>query len=195
MPVTYTNRKDVTYYLCRGTTKTGKPRYYFAREPKGEPVEEIPEGWEIRESVNGIVSLAKKRPQQIAPEEVATVEEAVQRHPKSHNYRVDTKGNQIVVYERVGPDMEDLLGVFERVGFPVMPDVGARLREETERRARFTPVVRFTLQDEAERIFTVERMTYRGEGGWMDLHHYGPIEMLARAVIPKLDTDAFFELY
>jgi len=40
MPVTYTNRKGHTYYLCQGVTKTGKSRYYFAREPRGEPVED-----------------------------------------------------------------------------------------------------------------------------------------------------------
>jgi hypothetical protein len=39
--VTYTNRKGRTYYLCQGTTKTGKPRYYFAREPKDELLDEI----------------------------------------------------------------------------------------------------------------------------------------------------------
>lgn len=59
MPVTYTNRKGLTYYLCRGTTKTGKPRYYFAREVKDEPLEEIPAGYKIKESVNRIVSLVK----------------------------------------------------------------------------------------------------------------------------------------
>jgi len=42
MTITYTNRKGVTYHLCQGVTKTGKPRYYFARQPKGEPVPEIP---------------------------------------------------------------------------------------------------------------------------------------------------------
>src|SRR5947207_1438331 len=31
MPVSYTNRKGVTYTLYRGQTKTGKPRYYFGR--------------------------------------------------------------------------------------------------------------------------------------------------------------------
>lgn len=77
----------------------------------------------------------------------------------------------------------------------ITPGVSDRLREEMERRDQFTPVVRFTLRDEAERIFTVEHMTYSGDGGWMDLHSYGSIDMLARAVIPKLGTDAFFELY
>jgi hypothetical protein len=31
MPVTYTNRKNVTYYLGQTVTKTGKPRYTLAR--------------------------------------------------------------------------------------------------------------------------------------------------------------------
>ena len=31
MSITHTNRKGVTYYLCRGVAKSGKPRYYFAR--------------------------------------------------------------------------------------------------------------------------------------------------------------------
>jgi hypothetical protein len=70
MPVTYTNRKGVTYTLCRGATSTGKPRYYFAREPKGEVVEEIPEGFKISESVNGTVSLARDRPAQVRPIDV-----------------------------------------------------------------------------------------------------------------------------
>jgi hypothetical protein len=78
MPITHTNRKGVTFYLGRGVTKTGKPRYFFAREPdKGEPVEAIPEGYEILESVNGVVSLAKVRPILIRPEELALVQAAV----------------------------------------------------------------------------------------------------------------------
>ena len=78
MPITHTKRKGVTFYLGRGVTKTGKPRCSFAREPdKGEPVEAIPEGYEIIESVNGVVSLAKVRPILIRPEELALVQAAV----------------------------------------------------------------------------------------------------------------------
>lgn len=36
--ITYPNRKGKTYYLCVTVTKTGKQRYIFAAEPKGEPV-------------------------------------------------------------------------------------------------------------------------------------------------------------
>jgi len=105
MSITHTNRKDVTFYLCRGVTKTGKPRYFFAREPdKGEPVEAIPEGYEVVESVNGVVSLAKARPALIRPEERALVQAAVALHPKWRNYRVDVKDERIVVNEREGAD-------------------------------------------------------------------------------------------
>jgi hypothetical protein len=67
MPVTYTNRKGNTYYLCQGRTKTGKSRYYFARQPKDGSPEHIPEDYRISESVNGIVSLVKDRPPLILP--------------------------------------------------------------------------------------------------------------------------------
>lgn len=105
MPVTYTNRKGHTYYLCQGLTKTGKLHYYFAREPKVGSPDQIPDGYRISESVNGVVSLVKDRPQLIMPQEVASVEAVLASHPKSHDYRVALKNNQIVIYERLGPDI------------------------------------------------------------------------------------------
>src|SRR5947209_11551169 len=95
MPVNYTNRKGVTYTLYLGQTRTGKPRYYFGRPDQGhgEPVTELPLGFTISESVNGVVSLVKDRPELIQPEEVAAVEAVVQRHPEARRYRVAVKGN------------------------------------------------------------------------------------------------------
>ena len=111
MPVSYTNRKGVTYTLYRGQTRTGKPRYYFGlpAHSQGEPVMEIPPGFTISESVNGVVSLVKDRPSLVQPEEVAAVEAAVQQHPEAHRYRVAVKGNRIEVYEQVGPDYNELV--------------------------------------------------------------------------------------
>jgi hypothetical protein len=192
--VTYTNWRGVTYYLCRGVTKTGKPRYYFAREPKGEPVEQIPEGWRISESVNGVVSLAKDRPVQIRPEEVGAVEAAVQRHPKSHNYRVGVKRNRIEIYERVGPDLDELITRLGEVGL-LVPGRAGRLREMLEGRARFTPVLRFILADAEQRTFRTERWCYLGSiDDWIDVGPMGPVDRLARYWVPKLGTDALFEV-
>jgi hypothetical protein len=196
MPITHTNRKDVTFYLCRGVTKTGKPRYFFAREPdKGEPVEAIPEGCEVVESVNGVVSLAKARPALIKPEERALVQAAVAVHPKSRNYRVDVKGDQIVVYEREGADPDhvarDIAGSID-LPFAVL---AARMRETFDRSARFTPVLRFILADEAKRAFYVERWCYLGSiDDWIDTGAAGQLSLLVKQTVPKLGSDAFFEL-
>ncbi|MGA9350032.1 MAG: hypothetical protein WBW48_14685 [Anaerolineae bacterium] len=194
MPVTYTNWRGVTYYLCRGVTKTGKPRYYFAREPKGDPVEQIPEGWKISESVNGAVSLVKDRPAQIRPGEVAAVEAAVQRHPKSHNYHVAVKHNRIEVYERVGLAPDELITELRGVGL-LVPGRAEWLRELLGGRARFTPVLRFILVDAEQRTFCTERWCYLGSiDDWIDVGPMGPVDRLARQWIPKLGTDALFEV-
>jgi hypothetical protein len=194
MPVTYTNWRGVTYYLCRGVTKTGKPRYYFAREPKGEPVERIPEGWKISESVNGTVSLVKDRPVQIWPEELEAVEVAVQRHPKSHNYRVAVQDNRIEVYERVGLGPDELITELSKVGL-LVPGRADRLLGLLEDRARFTPVLRFILEDTKQRTFHTERWCYLGSiDDWIEVGPVGPIDGLARQWVPKLGTDALFEV-
>src|SRR6266702_3386782 len=101
MAVSYTNRKGLTYTLYRGQTRTGKPRYYFGRagQGQGEPVTEIPVGYTISESINGVVSLVKDRPSLIQPEEMAVIEAVIHKHPEAHRYRVSVKNNRIEIYE------------------------------------------------------------------------------------------------
>jgi hypothetical protein len=194
MSVTYTNRKGVTYYLCRSVTKTGKPRYVFAREPKGEPVDRIPDGYTISESVNGVVSLVKDRPTQLLPEEVATVEAAVARHPKRRNYRVNVWPERIEVYELVGTDPQELVAALDHMGL-LFGGAADRVDATLDRHAQFTPVMRFTLVDAEQRAFRAERMCYRGSiDDWINID-YGPMDRLARKLIPTLGTDEFFELF
>jgi hypothetical protein len=195
MSITYTNRKGRTYYLCQGVTKTGKPRYYFAREPKGTPVEEIPEGWEIRESVNGVVSLAKIRPVKILPREEEAVQAEIERHPRAHNYRIDVKDDRITVYERAGTDPDDLILRMRRSGLS-LPGLADQLWESLDSHARFTPVLRFILVNEETRTFCVERWCYLGSiDDWISVGPMGPVSQVARQWVPKLGTDALFEVY
>ena len=194
MPITYTNRKGMTYYLCRSVTKTGKPRYYFGREPKGEPVQEIPAGYVIRENVNGLVFLAREREAQILPEERAVVEAAIQRHPKARNYRIEVKDKRLIVYERTGPDVEDLTPALRGLGrltASQLRDMQAFLEES----ARFTPVMRFTLLDKEKRTFCTERWCYLGSiDDWIDIGPSGSLRLLAKRFIPLLGSDALYEV-
>jgi hypothetical protein len=195
MPVTYTNRKGMTYTLYRGQTKTGKPRYYFGRGGEGEPVAEAPPGYTISESVNGVVSLVKDRPSPLEPAEVAAVEAAVRRHPQAHRYRVAAKRDRIEVYERVGDDYADV--VYE-IGLTALSRsaIAERVRDLEERHARFAPVLRFTLVDRERREFRAERWCYLGSiDDWITLGQTGTAAELARVLVPALGTDAFYDLW
>ena len=194
MPITYTNRKGFTYFLNKGVTKTGKPRYYFAREQKDEPVEEIPAGYEIEESVNAIVSLVKARPQLIRPKESASVDAALKKHPKTKNYRVAIKTDQIMIYEGIGGGMDSLRIILGQAGLKI-DEVEERLQEELDRYTQFTPVMRFILDDQETREYHAERWCYSGSiDGWIYAGHSGKIDELAKKLIPKLGTDEFYEL-
>ena len=195
--VSYTNRKGLTYTLYRGQTKTGKPRYYFARadQGQGEPVEELPPGFTISESVNGVVSLVKDRPSLIQPDEVEAIEAAVQQHPESRRYRVAVKGNRIEIYEQVGPDYNALVSGLHIPGLS-RPGLAEQLRDLEERHAQYTPVLRFTLLDPKQRRFGSERMCYlESIDGWLELEQTGSVAQLARALIPTLGTEQFYELW
>jgi len=176
-------------------TKTGKPRYAFARDPQGKRVvEAIPDGYQISESVNGIVSLVKERTQKLLPQEIAAVEEAVRRHPKARNYRVNVRHNSIEVYESVGPDADGLISDLRGLGFMTKAKE-ADLRALFEGSAQFTPVLRFILEDEEARVYRAERWCYSGSiDDWIFVDT-GPLEKLAQRMIPTLGTDAFYELF
>jgi len=195
MPVTYTNRKGHMYYLCQGLTKTGKLRYYFARQPiEGSP-DQIPEGYCISESVNGIVSLVKDRPQLILPQEIASVEAVLARHPKSRDYRVAVPKSRIVIYEMLGPDTGTMSAIFGKISAFQLDTVELRLQAQMDKMARFSPVLRFILIDPEERNFYAESWSYMGDiDDWIEIGESGKLEKLAHRLIPKLGTDDFFEL-
>jgi hypothetical protein len=206
MPVTYTGRKGLTYTLCQGTTKTGKPHYYFAREPKVQVLDQVPDEYAISESVNGIVSLVKDRPSQLHASETAAIEAQLHKHPKSRNYRLGVKSDRMEIYELVVPDPQTLIAALRREsalspGTPhcnhaVGASVAEQLQAERDRYGQFTPVLRIILADPGRRTFRAERMCWLGSiDDWIDIEPHVPFEKVVRVLIPKLGTDAFFELH
>ena len=190
MPFTYTNRKGFIYHLCQAITKTDKTRYYFAREPQNIPVEKMPDGYQVDESVNGIVSLVKARPQLILSEELVIVESALKKHPQSRKYRATVKDNKIIVHESQGADFGEILA---GIGWSV-PD--SLEQGFYERYARFSPIMRFILEDAEGRVFSPHRWCFRGGiDGWINAGNPAKIDALVKKLLPKLGTDDFYELY
>ncbi|MFQ5599614.1 MAG: hypothetical protein ACE5G2_03570 [Candidatus Krumholzibacteriia bacterium] len=184
--ITYTNRVGRKYQLCEVTTKTGKRRYVFSREPTGKPLETIPAGYEISESINGQVSLRKAGASPIQREEIETVESALRCHEHLARYKVGAHRNAVVVFE---PD-RGVFDVCRELG------VGPSDLEGLASRVRYSAVLRFVLVRERPRRFVAERMCYRGSiDGWLSLHDVGSLSKLADRYLPHLGRDSFFELW
>jgi len=185
--ITYTNRKGRKYHLCETKTKKGKPRFVFSREPRGKPVFEMPDGYEISESINGQVSLRKVVASPISDDEILTVRTIVRRQAHLTRYRVDVRKDAIVVYEPVGGIDE---GVARMLGLP------REAVESLSSRVQYSPVLRFILVDVENREFIVERMCYRGSvDGWLPLHDAGHLAGLAPRYVAHIGKESFFELY
>lgn len=107
MPVTHTNRRGQTYFLHAGTTRTGKPRYWFSMKDDGPHVESIPEGYEVHENPDCQVFLRKIMPQLVTPDEVAVIEDGLRRYAPDQNCIVEVQKEHILVYhaERVMIDL------------------------------------------------------------------------------------------
>lgn len=165
--VTYTNRKGDTYYLGASPTKGGKRRFVFARQPSGEPVAELPSGYEIRENVHGQVSLGKITASAISDLELRQVMAALNAHPHLARCRVEVKGKSVIVYEAHN-GVTEAMGDWEKCGLGV-PTPGAM--KSVERWTRYIPVLRFNIIDAEARTFAAERMCFRGSmEGWLSLH-------------------------
>ena len=187
MPVTHTNRKGVTFTLYRLETPGRKTRYFFGKEgASGDPIDEVPPGFHITESPNGVVSLAKDRPNLIRPEELAAVERAVQAHPRAGRFRVAGKHDRIEVYAQQGPDWDSVYQKIVALGI-APPGKEEGLREAEGRHARFAPVLRFVLVDPATRWFAAdEYFSGPGYAEWDTTGQSGDAEALAEAIIPFL---------
>jgi hypothetical protein len=191
MPVTYTNRKDKTYYLHEGTTKSGKPSYHFALSTGGNLVESIPDGFEVYESPNGQVYLRRIQRQIITSGELGAVNREMKRHPHLKAYKVDVKANVISIFE---PN-QDVDGISDLIN--ALPGAKSTLGEGwLAKHLTYSAVMRFTLLNEADRTFTAERLRYTGPNdNWMEIGSPGTLARLLRATVKHLGRDSFFDLH
>jgi hypothetical protein len=188
MALSYRNRKGITYFLHARRTKAGKVRYVFARSVGEGPVDEIPDGYEVHENVNGQVSLAKARPRSISAAEEEAVRSQLEELSRGV-YRIEVKSDAVVVHEPLrSPDIP--------LGLSLLTPLASRERtEEWVRGGSYSPVLRFVLDDPGlAHVPRVERMTYRGDGGWSWPLGSGKIGKLAKRYLSHLGEESFFDL-
>ena len=197
MPVKYKNRKNKTYCLHRGKTKTGKPKYHFSLKKDGELVDEIPEGFEIYEHPsNAQVFLRKKQPKLITDLEKHVVEKYLKKLKTNRPFISDIKGKSITIFESShDPDeVREAFGPLLRFKSPSEKE--SLVQSIVAESSHFIPILRFILEEEKKRAFSVERYCFLGGiDDWMYLDGPDSLEKLAKKYVKHLGKESFFDLF
>jgi hypothetical protein len=197
MAFQHKNRFGDVYFLQAGRTKTGKPKYYFAKKMTGDALASIPAGHEIRENPeSGQVTLRKMRPTEISPMEREMLSAGVREYAKLKHFIVDVDGDSLVVY---------LPGTREQDAQALIQEISERLGKtlpspnmfatELVTQSRYSPRVRFTLTDSDERLFCLERWCFLGSiDDWFPLAGPALLPTLIEKYVQHLGRESFYEL-
>ena len=190
MAVIWKNRREDIYYLHEGRTKTGKPKYYFARSDEGTIVDNIPDGYEIYENPNAQVFLRKKLVSRIKDEELDLVERGVRQYTDLKNFIVDRKERTITVF-LPDQDLEDLKAELQRFAFVSTE----KLNEIVEKSLTYSPMLRFSLESEDQREFLVQRYCFLGSiDDWVYLESSSSLRDMVKKYCKHLGKESFFDL-
>ena len=191
VPITYTNAKGKTYYLHRGMTKTGKPKYHFAMQSEGTVAESIPDGFEIYENPNAQVFLRRIPPQRITDAERQVVDEGMRKYADVQYYKIDVRGNAIEIH-MAHQDSETFREMFTRARPDLDPTQIAALVAQA---VHYSPMMQFLLEDTQRRQFTAQRYCFIGSiDDWIDIGH-GPLAILVKRYVKHLGNESYFDLF
>ena len=191
MTIQYINRRGDAYFLHRGQTKTGKPKWFFSTKQAGELASSIPEGFEIYENYNAQVFLRKIVPRLVTAEEVAIVEKGIRTLAKLNYFITEVKEGSIIVYLSNGNTAFLEKSIISRFGIRDR----AVLWQEIQRFLTYSPMMRFNLVDHQRRRFAVDRWCFLGSiDDWFPLAGSGELSKLVKKCVPYLGQESFFEL-
>ncbi|MDI7278045.1 MAG: hypothetical protein QME94_18855, partial [Anaerolineae bacterium] len=187
MAVQYTNRRGQTFYLHQGAPCAGRPNYYFSLSAEGNPVDAVPDGYEVYEHPRGQVFLRRVRAQAVRPDEIATVEREIRRHARLRHSRIDVRGRIITVYipnveaERSLAELLQEVAGERRIDIPAIVARGRQL----------SPDFRLKLIDEERRVFQAQRYCYLGSiDDWIHIGSPGGLRDLVRTYVQHLGKDS-----
>jgi hypothetical protein len=191
MSIQYVNRKGQTYFLHRGTTKTGKPRYFFSMKDEGNLAEAIPDGFEIYENANAQVFLRRIRPKIITDDEIAVVKQGMERYCKLKHYQIDVKKNVIIIFT-ANQDVDLLSELVSRA--PAAKEMDAE--KLLARIISYSPELQFELVDQKKRLFMTQRYCFLGSiDDWITIGVPDTLPKLVKKYVKHLGQESFYGLY
>lgn len=194
MALEYVNRRGDRYFVHQRTTKTGKPTFYCSRKSDGVSVDRLPDDYELHENPeNATVSVRKVRHSRVAPIE----RELLGRWAKNLaaiQVIVDVEGDCLVVYAS-DADAESSFNALSMLLERPLGNRAAHLDWITSH-AHYSPMLRFALEDEDQRLYSAERWCFMGGiDDWIPLTGAAfDLETLASQLLPHVGRESFFEL-
>ncbi|MEO8497236.1 MAG: hypothetical protein ABI614_19360 [Planctomycetota bacterium] len=190
----YVNRRGDRYFVFRGRTKTGKPKYFASKKEssdKGELIESLPDGFEIFEHPrNSTVFIRRCKKSRVIEAERELVERLVLELSAHSLVRTIIDGDQIVVYTPHADPMAAAERMAEIFGVTI-----ARAAEQIATHTDFAADLRFSLVDADARSYFAERFCYRGSvDDWIPVGGPAPLETLVRRFVPHLGQESFYDL-
>jgi hypothetical protein len=193
VPITHTNAKGQIFSLYQGTTKTGKPKYYFAMRGEGTLAQGIPAGYEIYENPNAQVFLRHIPPKIITDEECQIVDEGMRKYATVKDYKIDVKGNAILIYT-AEQDIEALANIFKDTHPDPLENV--QLMTTLRQVIHFSPMLVFQLVDATRRTFQTQRYCFLGSvDDWIEIGKPEKLTNLVKKYVKHLGQDSYVELW
>ncbi len=182
MPIEYINRKHEKHYLKAIPTKNGKERYYIikdiSRVPASELLNEVPLGFEFYEyPEDGKVVLRKIVKSSITDDDLAAVDEVMQRHETVKDYILHKNQNAIYV----------CVAHLNREEFPEIAD-------RIELILRYYPELRFEKVNDdlfrAQRFCNLSRYY-----GWITIESNENLEYLANKYCYHINKESLLDFW
>jgi hypothetical protein len=131
-------------------------------------------------------------PKIITDEERQVVEDGMRKYAEVPDYKIDVKGNAIVVYT-ADQDRETLADAFKDM-YPT-PAAYTQLMTLLRQGIHYSPMLQFLLEDEKRRTFTAQRYCFIGSiDDWLDIGH-GPLTTLVKRYVKHLGQESYYELF
>lgn len=190
MAFKYKNRRGDTYYLHEGKTKKGNTKYYFSKKKDGNILNKIPKGYEVYENPNAQVFLSRKKAPVFSDDEIAIVENAMEKLCQLERWKINLNKNAIEIHAPC-EDIEGLRKIIKILSPFVKSKDIEKVIDET---LHYYLIVRFLLFDKKKREFAVERIFFSGHcDEWLFLESSRDLKYLAEKYCPHVGQESLFE--
>lgn len=204
----YINGQGKLYYIHKNANTDCAGKKFSIRKTKTGALDKIPDGYQIRENINGRVSIRLKRPEIFAPHEKDFLVVCLKRYADA-SYRFDIDRAIATVYacaqstqscmSKLG---KEFAKGFEEALAQKLPETFTQELREMFRQKRknelgnlplFYPLLRFRLCNRKQRLFKIERVHFTGRTDWLTLETL-PLFGAASKYLPHLGKESFFAL-